>query len=113
MELGEIAKELVWDVAVEVALRDLFAAVPLLAWGPVGFVVSWAMRKLSAKIYAALDQAATLEVISMRNGSHRKAHDAASVRLKVIALKSGIESPEFREERENAKRALADFVRVS
>lgn len=113
MDFGAIFKELVWDSLVKAAIARLFAAVPFLAWGPVGIAVSWALTLFADKIYEAVKLAVELEVIVLRNEAHRRAFDRASVELRLLARTKGIESPEFKVAREEHKKALAQFVRFA
>lgn len=111
--MSEIFKAVVWDSLVKAAIARLFLAAPFLGWGPVGFVVSWILTYFADMLYDAVKMAVDLEVIVLRNEAHRKAYDAAAVKLHIIAREKGIESPEFRSARDEHKVALAKFVRFS
>lgn len=111
MDLSDIFKSLVWDTLVKAALSQLFLAVPLLGWGPIGYVVSWLAVYFTDKLYAVVKTAVDLEVITLRNEEHKKEYAGAAVRLKLIAKSKGVDSPEFMKAREEQKLALSRFVR--
>lgn len=103
-------KALVWDALVKAAIARLFAAVPFLAWGPVGFLVSHLLTKFADKLFEAASMAIAMEKIILTNEAHLKEYERASVKLKIIAREKGIESPEFKEARDAEKAALSKFV---
>jgi hypothetical protein len=113
VDLGDLFKALIWDNLVKAAVGRLFAAVPILAWGPIGYVITWVATHFADKLYDSVKMAIALEAIAIRNEAHRRAYDRASVALKIIAQDKGINSPEFREARDANKRALAEFVRFA
>jgi hypothetical protein len=113
LDLGDIFKELVWDVLVKAAIGQLFAALPFLAWGPIGIVVSWALTLFANKLYEGVKEFVNLQAIVLRNEAHQRAYDRASVSLKIIAQQKGIESPEFKNAREDHKKKLSEFVRFA
>jgi hypothetical protein len=111
LKLDDLFKDLVWDSLVKAALAELFLIAPWLAWGPVGFVVSFIAQHFSDQLYKTLSLAVQMEAIVIKNEEHKRAFDRASVKLKVMAKEKGIDSPEFEKLREEQKQALADFVR--
>lgn len=113
MDLSGLFKSLVWDTLVKVALQQLFLAVPLLGWGPIGYVVSWVVVKLTDKLYDVTKTAVDLEVIVLRNEEHRREYAVAAVKLKLIAKSKGVDSPEFKNAREEHQQALSRFVRFA
>ena len=52
-----------------------------------------------------------LEVILLKNSAYHAAYIEAHFRLQKVAKEKGIESPEFKTEREKHKAALSRFVR--
>jgi hypothetical protein len=111
MDLGDFFKAAVWDNIVKAALGRLFVFLPILGWGPIGFVVSWVVTHFTNQLYDLLKEAIQMEAIALRNESHRKAYERASVVLKVIALDKGINSPEFQKARDEHKRSLTQLIR--
>lgn len=111
MDFAAAFKSLVWDQLVKLALSRLFAAVPLLGWGPIGWVVSWAVNWVATKIFDAVKLFIELEAIVFRNKQAQKEFETASIKLRLIAMGSGEGSPEFLAAREEHKSALSKFVR--
>lgn len=113
--VGEVAldtfKELIWDSLVKAALGKLFAAFPLLGWGPIGWAITWIVGHYNEMIYLGLKEFIKLENIALRNEQAERAYGTASVKLKLIARSNGIESVAFRKARDEDKEKLSHFVR--
>lgn len=113
--IGEVAldtfKELVWGSLVKAALGKLFAALPLLGWGPIGWAITWIVERYSNELYQLAKEFLKLEAIALRNEAAERAYNTASVKLKLIARSNGIESEEFRKARDEDKKALDNLVR--
>lgn len=110
MDLSEIFKKLVWDTLVTVAIKQLFAAVPWLGWGPVGVIVGWVGGLVADQIYKALDMMVALQLIVIKNKALAKDFAAAALTLKEIGQAKGIDSPEFKEARDEHKKRLAELI---
>lgn len=113
MGLDGLFKSLVWDTMVRAALSYLFAAIPWLAWGPLGAAVSFIAMHFADKLYVLLSDVVEMEYIAFKNEAHRKAFDEAAAGLQAIADAKGPDSEEFKNEREKAKAALSKFVRFA
>lgn len=113
--VGEVAldtfKELIWDSLVKAALGKLFAALPLLGWGPIGWAITWIVNRYSEELYLLAKEFVKLEALALRNEQAERAYNTASVKLKLIARTNGIESAEFRKARDDDKKALDNLVR--
>lgn len=112
MDFSEIFKSLVWDTIVKVALEQLFLAVPLLGWGPIGYVVSWIAVYFADKLYDVVKLAVDLEVIVIRNEVHKREYAGAAVKLKLLAKSKGVDSDEFKKARDEQKETLSRFIRI-
>lgn len=104
-------KELLWDHIVRATLTKIFVKVPLLGWGPIGYVISNLVFKYSDELYSALSFFIEVKLIVLKNKKLQQEYAAASLRLRQVALSSGIESVEFRKARDEDKDALSKFVR--
>lgn len=113
MDFGGIFKSLVWDNLVKFAIQQLFLAVPLLGWGPLGYIVSWVITFIADKLFIALKLAVDLEVIVLRNEEHKREYTLAAIQLKLIAKEKGLNSPEFKKAREKQQEALSRFIRFA
>lgn len=109
--LEDIFKSLVWDNLTRAALTALFAAAPYLAWWPLSMVITMIVTGISNKLFAVLKLTVNLEVISFKNLAHQKAYDDAAVKLKVLAIDHGADSPEYLKARESAKADFSQYVR--
>jgi hypothetical protein len=109
--MGDLFKSLVWEAMAKAALKRLLASLP--AWiggGPIGFVVSWVFNKIADRIYSELDKLVVTQGIYLRNQAQQLAFDRAGLALQIVSDTYGPESEQFKKERENAKRRLADLV---
>ena len=99
-------KELVWDSIVEAVLGRLFTMVPLLGWGPIGYVISYFAVKYSDLLFEGITLFVDVTLIRIRNKEFQKAYDRASIRLMSLADDFGVDHEEFRKARDEDKRAL-------
>lgn len=95
------------------AMGRLFAAVPILGFGPIGWLVTAVATLFGDKLYEGLRLAVSLELIALRNDAHRKAYVDAALNLRQIAETKGMESPDYKRAREAHREALARFVRFA
>lgn len=109
--LGDLFKSLVWDNLVKAALGRLFAAIPFLGWGPVGYVVTWIVVKYTDLFYEAMKELVDLQLIVFKNELAKKEYTIAAIHLRELAKTLGDQSDEFLKAREEAKLALSKFTR--
>lgn len=107
----DLFKDLVWGALVKAAITRMFAAMPALAWGPVGVFVSWVVAKFADRLYEHAKEYVALETIAFKNLKLEKEFDRRLVMLRIIERESGINSDAFKKGREDAKKALSDVVR--
>lgn len=107
----DLFKTLVWDNLIKAALADLFASVPLLGWGPIGYVITALVIRFSDKLYAGVKLFIEVKEIVFKNESLKNEYGRRSVELKIVAHDYGILSPEFEKAHEKNRNAMADFVR--
>ena len=110
MNLGDLFRSLVWDNLVKAAIKRIFMAVPFLTMGPLGSVTTFIITKITDKLYVVLKESVDLQVIVFKNKKLGKEFGRASVKLKIIANERGVDSNEFKEQREIHKKRLANFV---
>lgn len=99
-----------WDNLVEAVLERLFISMPLLAWGPIGVVVSWCITSIGEQLFKTLKVSVDITAIKLKNVEAQKQWESASVRLWFIAEDEGINSEKFKQAREYEKEAFAKFV---
>jgi|WetSurMetagenome_2_1015567.scaffolds.fasta_scaffold559515_2 hypothetical protein len=107
----DIFKELVWDNLVKATLTEIFVAVPLLGWGPIGFVITSLAVKYSDKLYNGINKVVDVKAIALKDEILKREYDSASIKLKIIANSYGINSSEFEVSRVAHKNYLSQFVR--
>lgn len=113
MDAGDLFRDLVWHAIVKAALGRLFLLVPLLGWGPIGYIITYFAMKYADQLYEGVRLLIEVEVIVFRNKEFEKAYDDASVKLHIIAKDKGIDSPEFRSAREENRKRLSDLARFN
>lgn len=113
LDIGDIFKSLIWDALVTAALNALFKAVPFLAWGPLGVVVSIIVRYVADWIFEGVDEYIDLQAIAFKKLELAREYAKYCVELKRVALVSGIDSVEFKNAREAAKLGLRDFIKFN
>jgi hypothetical protein len=111
IDASDLFKSLVWDILVEKAIASLLAAVPLLAWGPFGYIITFFAARFADKIYEYMHTSFDLQLIAFKNKALERAYTVEYVRVRAIAESSGIDSQEFKDARAKGKKALSDFVR--
>lgn len=112
VDYENLFKEIVWDSIVKLAIKKIFLALP--KWLGSAFfspIITYIVVEITDKIYEALKELVNLEVILFKNESAQKAFAKAHLSLKKIALEKGIESEEFKKEKEHAKETFAKLVR--
>jgi hypothetical protein len=109
--LEELFKNAVWDNLVAAGLSALFLELPWLAVWPLGPVIRVITKTFSDKLFAALQLLVDLQAITFQNTASKKAFENEAVKLKIIAMDKGINSPEFQKAKEDAKIALSKMVR--
>ncbi len=110
MDLAEIFKELIWDVIVQFALKELFIAIPFLAWGPLGIFVGFIVSTFADWLFKALKDYINFELIVIKKEELAKEYATQAYSLKMIAEAKGIDSDEFKAQRELAKTALSRLI---
>lgn len=109
----DLFKSLVWDLILKAVIDAICAAVPLLAFPPVKWILSFLITKFTDQFYEAVKLQIDMQSIIIKNAEHLSAYNKASATLKIIAHDKGIDSEEFKNARENAKLALSKFVRFA
>lgn len=113
MDAAQLFKELVWDNLVKAALRRVFAAVPWLGWGPIGYLVTYYVTKYADILYELLHEYIDFQLIVFKRVDIGNKFADASVNLRMVAEASGLMSAEYLEARRAQKEAFAKFVNFS
>jgi hypothetical protein len=111
LELGEgLFKDLVWDAEIEVALTALFSYAPYLGWPPLRQIISAIIKFAANRFWKQVKLAVDIGAVTILDAQRKAAFDKASVVLKIIAIDKGIDSPEFKKAKDEAKIALSKFA---
>jgi hypothetical protein len=103
-------KTLIWDNLIRAATKKLFAALPFLAWGPLGWLTNYIIAKYAEILYVALSDTTKMHLIQIRNKELEKQFHIASIDLRLTAMNHGEDSEEYQRVRELTKDRLARFI---
>lgn len=109
----DVFKDLVFDQLVKAAISYIVGLAPFLSFGPIAFIIGKVVTYIAGILYAELKEAINFQVILLNNRSLHDKFVGAQIELKKLAMEKGIDSPEFRVQREKHKAALAAFARYS
>ncbi len=104
---------LIWDNLINVALVAFFAAAPWARFWPLNALIRNVVLIMSGKLYALMKLTVDLEAIAFVNQQNKQLFDRQSVALKAIARGYGIDSPQYKNAREDAKASFAQFIRFN
>lgn len=110
-EAEELFKGSVWDTLVDFGLSALFAEIPFLGLPVIRDLIKWVIHKFTNTLYTALTEILDLKYVVLKNLGLQKKFTEIALRLKGIAIEHGIDSEEFKNAREEHKKALAAKVR--
>lgn len=109
-QVTSVFNELLWKPLVKAGLAKLFAALPFLGWGPIGWLVTLVVTKFAEKLFEAVRLAIDLQAIVLINEEHRKSYEKACAVLKLVGTEKGFDSPEFKNQLGVAEEAFDRFV---
>lgn len=112
-QIEKIFKDLVWDPMVKSGEVWVEGAVPVLNLPLLKQLDEAVMERLSNAVYEQICTWVDIGAIKLVDAQHDKAFKDASLQLLLIAHAHGADSPEFKKANEDAKAALAAFVRHS
>lgn len=112
-QIESLFKEAVWDAAVESALASLFVAAPWMNTWPLRGIVRGLTLMLTNRIFSLLRLVIDLQVIQLLNSEHKQAFAREAVKLRIIAIDKGLNSPEYKRAKEDAKASLSRFIQFA
>ena len=110
IDFSKFLKDVVFAAVIKLATQMLISALPWLGWGPMGWITGLVVSIVGNVIYDAMDEAFRLQMIQFKNDKFQREWDSASVKLKIVAMNHGVDSPEFKEERKKNVEALTKLV---
>jgi len=106
----KIFKDLIWDTGILAGELAIEGAVPFLALPVISTLERTIIHELSDWLFNQFVLLVDVAAIHLVNAEHQRAFDSASVKMKVIALDQGLNSPEYRKARTDATATLSKFV---
>lgn len=82
--MNQLIKTLVFDVMVKAAIKRLFTLVPLLGYGPIGWIVSALIFKLTDYVWLVGKEIVDFEIIEFKNKKHQESFDKEFMKLKLL-----------------------------
>lgn len=104
-------KELAWQDVVSRAIASFVGKIPLLGWGPIGYVLTYWLTKFAIHLYDEFAKIIATDGIKFRNVAYEKVYDRASVELKIIA-RSGDEEA-YAAKRAEHRNSLSNIARFN
>lgn len=98
--LSTIFKSLVWDVAIKKYSFELLASLAISPTGFLGIVITKAIIHLTEKLYPIFTKMIKVGEVKLSNEVHQRIYEKAQYKLKVIAIEKGIDSDEFKKQRD-------------
>lgn len=103
-------KALAWDRLALSGYKSLLLVYPVLGWGPLGVISKWLFMKFTDSVYDELKLQTELHRIEWKNTKFEEKFHECSADLRIIAVKYGSDSNEFKAAHDKFKRALDDLV---
>lgn len=103
----DLFKTLVFDTVVEAAIVNYEG--PLLAIPLLGGIIKRVEIDFADYLYKQLCGAVMFQTILFVDAEHRRLFDEAASGLKAVALRYGLDSPEYQKKHEEEKLALKKF----
>jgi hypothetical protein len=110
MNIELLFKEFVWDELVKKAFASLLVKLPFLAWGPISWLVQPLLQMFADKIYDFVHEEVDVAYIPIKNKVLQDGWAKSVLALKLTAQNYGIDSEQFKKEREYEKDKLRKLV---
>ena len=108
--MPDLFKDSVWGPLVKASLAQLFKSVPILGFGPIGWVVNWIVMKVASDIFDKMEDVIDLERISFNNHQLHNEYIASLMRLRLVEREKGLNSDEYKQAKELNKINFSKFV---
>lgn len=97
--IEDIFKNVIWDNSID-ALLLLAPWTQLPVLRPV---ISFVSHLLGDALFAVVRKGLDVGVINLKEFAHKEAYESSSIKLRVLALDKGMDSPEYKTARADAK----------
>jgi hypothetical protein len=111
--MTDVFKELVFDVIAREVIKKLIASIPLLSFGPFGYVVTELLLKFAKMFYDTQKELITFYKFQFVNELNQKAFDKEFQNLKAVIENASATPDDKKQALERAKIHMAFLVRHS
>jgi branched-subunit amino acid permease len=111
--LSSVFKKFVWDLTAKEVINSFLTSLAISTTGPISVIAFKILIPVLDKFYELFIKQVKLETIKLVNDSHQKALDTSMVKLKIVAIESGINSKEFKDAHEIEKKKFYSAVESS
>ena len=105
-----IFKSLVWDVLVKSIIARLIIALSISPQGFLALTLSKIVTSLAEKIYPTVIRLVKISSIKFKDEIDQRAYEKAALLLSVVAIEKGINSDEFKKQRDIEHSKQAELV---
>jgi hypothetical protein len=106
LSVGEdIFKAVIWDIALDAELAVLFYYCPFLAVPIVQPIITNVAHMISDGLFKRVRKYCDMAAVPFINAERKAAFTSATVSAKIIGMDKGIESPEYKKAKEEARAA--------
>ena len=109
--IQDVFKLVVWDNLRAFAIRSLFAGVPWLKVWPLGPIIKWLAGSISDTVFETIKLNIDLAALKFMDSNTERHFNDSIVKLKLIERDYGVESKEYKEARDDARKIFAAFIR--
>lgn len=111
--MTDVFKELVFDIIAREVIRKLISAIPLLSFGPLGFVVTELLLKFAKMFYDTQKELLTFYKFQFVNEVNQKAFDQEIQNLQAVSNDPNATDEQKQKALADAKAKMAFLVRHS
>lgn len=109
-EVSIIFKGLVWDILVKKYLSEMFISLSIGPTSLLATVITKIAMYFLERLYPIIEQTVKISEIRLTNEVHQAAYQRAHLKLVILAKEKGIDSSEFKKQREIQHEKLANLV---
>jgi hypothetical protein len=111
--MNDVFKELVFDIIAREVIKRLIASIPILSFGPVGFVVTELLLKFAKMFYDTQKELLIFYKFQFVNEINQKAFDKEFQKLTTVNNDPNATPEQKQKALEDAKTKMAFLVRHS
>lgn len=111
--MNDLFKDLVFDVIAREVIRRLLVMIPLLSFGPIGFLVTELLMKFAKMFYDYQKEVIKFYRFEFINETNQKAFDEQMQNLKKLEVDPNATDEQKKQALDEAKKKMAYLVRYS